>query len=591
LAQAPAPRTQRTPASVRVERGPAHRRQRQRSLEERRHHVLVLPSRALQVARQRAEGAEAAPQVVEHQQEDPGAHRELEKDVEVVAPRIPRPLRPEDQVIEVVDAPEQEGAGQEPGTGAADPVEVPEEHPAGGQRREREEEDRRKRRPDEVVQPVDGDVRPDRGKERHQEIDVPPARLAHEHQRGPEQGERRPPGEDLVPVQPRRTRGGQEAEDGPHPEDVHAPRRGKPGEVRLPIAPVQVQAERRQRGEDDCLEDGGRAFQPDDRQGELHAEKIAAHPASLPSRPRARYLRLSPSFGRPRVTETPPMVEFRRVSKSFGDARAVDHVSFSIRRGEFFSLLGPSGCGKTTTLRLLAGFETRDPDGGEVVIDGEVVNVRRPYERRIGMVFQSYALFPHLSVERNIAFGLRSTGCRAPRFRAGGAGTGLVRLALATCRPPPAHQLSGGQRQRVALARALVLDPAILLLDEPLGALDLQLRKEMQLELKTLNRELGMTFVYVTHDQEEALAMSDRIAVMSAARVAQLGTPADIYENPRTEFVARFIGEANLFSGAAGQGGGAGPQWMVTQEDGPPRCPTTPASVRVARSDRCGPSG
>ena len=270
------------------------------------------------------------------------------------------------------------------------------------------------------------------------------------------------------------------------------------------------------------------------------------------------------------MTETPPIVEFRRVSKSFGDSRAVDRVSFSVRRGEFFSLLGPSGCGKTTTLRLLAGFETPDPDGGEVRIDGEVVNVRRPYERRIGMVFQSYALFPHLSVERNIAFGLEEH--RVPRTEIPGRverALGLVRLAPATFARRRPHQLSGGQRQRVALARALVLDPAILLLDEPLGALDLQLRKEMQLELKTLNRELGMTFVYVTHDQEEALAMSDRIAVMSAARVAQVGTPADIYENPRTEFVAGFIGEANLFSGAAGpRGSGTGPQRTVTQGDG-----------------------
>ncbi len=290
------------------------------------------------------------------------------------------------------------------------------------------------------------------------------------------------------------------------------------------------------------------------------------------------------------MTETPPIVEFRRVSKSFGDTRAVDRVSFSIRRGEFFSLLGPSGCGKTTTLRLLAGFETPDPDGGEVRIDGEVVNLRRPYERRIGMVFQSYALFPHLSVERNIAFGLEEH--RVPRTEIPGRverALGLVRLAPATFARRRPHQLSGGQRQRVALARALVLDPAILLLDEPLGALDLQLRKEMQLELKTLNRELGMTFVYVTHDQEEALAMSDRIAVMSDARVAQLGTPADIYENPRTEFVAGFIGEANLFEGQAGKrGSGDVTTWTVTAADGARfRVPDHPgiaegAAVRIA---------
>jgi len=270
------------------------------------------------------------------------------------------------------------------------------------------------------------------------------------------------------------------------------------------------------------------------------------------------------------VTDVTPAVEFRRVSKSFGDARAVDAVSFAVRPGEFFSLLGPSGCGKTTTLRLLAGFETPDPDGGEVCIDGEVVNLRRPYQRRVGMVFQSYALFPHLTVERNVAFGLEER--RVPAAEIPGRvarALELVRLAPGTYARRRPHQLSGGQRQRVALARALVLEPAILLLDEPLGALDLQLRKEMQLELKTLNRQLGMTFIYVTHDQEEALAMSDRIAVMHAARIAQLGTPAEIYENPRTEFVAKFIGEANLFGGAAGQGGGgAGPLRSVTQPAG-----------------------
>lgn len=299
-------------------------------------------------------------------------------------------------------------------------------------------------------------------------------------------------------------------------------------------------------------------------------DKIADSARALSTLIRARYLR---SFSHPGVrtlSVPPPIVEFRRVSKSFGDTRAVDAVSFAIHPGEFFSLLGPSGCGKTTTLRLLAGFESPDPDGGEVRISGEVVNDRRPYERRVGMVFQSYALFPHLSVERNVAFGLEEH--RVPRTEIPGRverALGLVRLPPATFARRRPHQLSGGQRQRVALARALVLDPAILLLDEPLGALDLQLRKEMQFELKALNRSLGMTFVYVTHDQEEALAMSDRIAVMCEARVAQLGTPADIYENPRTEFVAQFIGEANLFGGTVGQGGGgAGGPRVVTMGDG-----------------------
>ncbi|MGH7525915.1 MAG: ABC transporter ATP-binding protein [Gemmatimonadales bacterium] len=245
-----------------------------------------------------------------------------------------------------------------------------------------------------------------------------------------------------------------------------------------------------------------------------------------------------------------PVVQLSRVSKTFGDAKAVNDISFDINRGEFFSILGPSGCGKTTTLRLLAGFEEPDEDGGEVRLLGQVVNKKRPYERRIAMVFQNYALFPHLSVERNVAFGLEQR--KTPKHEIGD----RVRKALEMVRLKPETfarrrpaQLSGGQRQRVALARALVLEPAILLLDEPLGAIDLKLRKEMQLELKALNKELGTTFVYVTHDQEEALTMSDRIAVMDNARVAQLGTPADIYENPRTGFVAKFIGESNFFEG------------------------------------------
>jgi spermidine/putrescine ABC transporter ATP-binding subunit len=244
---------------------------------------------------------------------------------------------------------------------------------------------------------------------------------------------------------------------------------------------------------------------------------------------------------------------------------AVNDVSFAIRRGEFFSLLGPSGCGKTTTLRLLAGFET--PDAGEVRIQGRVANRERPYERGLAMVFQSYALFPHLTVARNVAFGLEQRKVAAAEIR------GRVTRALELVRLDPAihssrmpAQLSGGQRQRVALARALVLEPRILLLDEPLGALDLKLRKQMQLELKALNRELGVTFVYVTHDQEEALAMSDRIAVMHEGRIAQLGTPAEIYENPRTAFVADFIGEANFLGGQAeGRDGG---MWRVSGSSG-----------------------
>ena len=246
-----------------------------------------------------------------------------------------------------------------------------------------------------------------------------------------------------------------------------------------------------------------------------------------------------------------PAVALHAVSKTFGAFQAVRQVSLSIEPGEFFSLLGPSGCGKTTTLRLIAGFEQPDEDGGEVRITGEVVNRRRPYERNLGMVFQSYALFPHLSIEKNIAFGLEQR--KVPRAEIGprvAEAMKMVRLDGPTYATRMPAQLSGGQRQRVALARALVTRPPILLLDEPLGALDLKLRKEMQLELKLLNRQLGITFIYVTHDQEEALTMSDRIAVMDNARVAQLGSPAEIYEQPRTAFVARFIGESNFLDGA-----------------------------------------
>jgi spermidine/putrescine transport system ATP-binding protein len=274
----------------------------------------------------------------------------------------------------------------------------------------------------------------------------------------------------------------------------------------------------------------------------------------------------------------PPVVQFSGVSKTFGDLKAVDNVSLDIHRGEFFSILGPSGCGKTTTLRLLAGFEQPDEDGGEVKLLGETVNKKRPYERRIAMVFQSYALFPHLSVERNVAFGLEQR--KTPKNEI----TDRVRRALEMVRLRPdvfsrrmPGQISGGQRQRVALARALVLEPAILLLDEPLGAIDLKLRKEMQLELKALNKQLGTTFVYVTHDQEEALTMSDRIAVMDNARVAQLGTPAEIYENPRTAFVAKFIGESNFLGGTAERRNGE--TWEVARTGGGSF--RVPASARI----------
>jgi spermidine/putrescine transport system ATP-binding protein len=281
-----------------------------------------------------------------------------------------------------------------------------------------------------------------------------------------------------------------------------------------------------------------------------------------------------------------PVVEFSNVSKTFGAFQAVKRISFHIEKGEFFSILGPSGCGKTTTLRLIAGFEQPDEDGGTVKLHGQVVNKKRPYERQLAMVFQSYALFPHLTVEKNIAFGLemRST----PKAEIPGRvqkAMDMVRMdGSKFARRLPA-QLSGGQRQRVALARALVLEPTILLLDEPLGALDLKLRKEMQLELKMLNRTLGTTFIYVTHDQEEALTMSDRIAVMSEAKVAQLGSPAQIYECPRTPFVAKFIGESNFFDGT--NQGRDGAYWRVDGPQGSFRVPhhehaTDGAPVKIA---------
>jgi spermidine/putrescine transport system ATP-binding protein len=236
------------------------------------------------------------------------------------------------------------------------------------------------------------------------------------------------------------------------------------------------------------------------------------------------------------------MISLERVSRSFGDLRAVDDVSLEIASGEFFSMLGPSGCGKTTTLRLIAGFE--EPDAGRVVLDGEDVTLVPPRRRNVNMVFQDYALFPHMTVADNVAFGLRLKGIGREESRARVAEMlVVVRLEGLGDRRPA--ELSGGQRQRVALARALVNRPAALLLDEPLGALDLKLRREMQLELKRIQQTTGTTFVYVTHDQEEALTMSDRIAVMDDGRVQQLADPRTLYEQPRTTFVADFIGTSN----------------------------------------------
>jgi len=239
------------------------------------------------------------------------------------------------------------------------------------------------------------------------------------------------------------------------------------------------------------------------------------------------------------------MIELRGVTKRFGGFTAVSDVSLAVNAGEFLTLLGPSGCGKTTLLRLLAGFEI--PDEGAVWLDGEDVSRVPPYRRSVNQVFQSYALFPHLSVRDNVGFGLRMQ--KVPANEA----ADRIREALATVSLTEQadklpHQMSGGQRQRVALARAIVCRPKVLLLDEPLSALDAKLRHGMQLELKRLQRKLGITFIFVTHDQEEALTMSDRIAIINQGKIEQLGDATDIYHRPRTPFAADFIGQANLLS-------------------------------------------
>jgi spermidine/putrescine transport system ATP-binding protein len=251
-----------------------------------------------------------------------------------------------------------------------------------------------------------------------------------------------------------------------------------------------------------------------------------------------------------------PSVRLRGVTKRFGDFTAVREMDLDIPKGEFFTLLGPSGCGKTTTLRMIAGFE--DPSAGTVLLDGDDVTGLPAFKRPTNTVFQSYALFPHLSVERNVAFGLERKGVPKEDIRRRVAEElGRVGLAAEAKRKP--RQLSGGQQQRVALARALVNRPAVLLLDEPLGALDLKLRKQLQVELKRIQQEVGITFVYVTHDQEEALTMSDRIAVMNRGVIEQMDDPEEIYERPRTTFVAGFIGVSNLMPGEVVSTNGGAP--------------------------------
>jgi spermidine/putrescine transport system ATP-binding protein len=239
------------------------------------------------------------------------------------------------------------------------------------------------------------------------------------------------------------------------------------------------------------------------------------------------------------------MVELRGINKRFGDFVALENIDFEIREGEFMTFLGPSGCGKTTCLRLISGFET--PTAGRVFIGGRDVTDDPPYRRDVNQVFQSYALFPHLTISENIAFGLRMKGLPAPEVRRRvDRVVEMTALGEFVSRRPA--QMSGGQRQRVALARAIVCEPKVLLLDEPLSALDAKLRAQMRVELKQLQKRLGITFVFVTHDQEEALTMSDRIAVMNAGRVEQIGTAAEIYYRPATRFVADFIGETNIVS-------------------------------------------
>jgi spermidine/putrescine transport system ATP-binding protein len=239
-------------------------------------------------------------------------------------------------------------------------------------------------------------------------------------------------------------------------------------------------------------------------------------------------------------------VELKQVSKHFGDVEVVCAVDLTVEKGEFLTFLGPSGCGKTTTLRMIGGFEL--PTSGVILLGGRDVGDLPPYRRDVNTVFQSYALFPHMTVAENVAYGLEQKRLPKAEIRRR-VEDALAMVRMAALGPRRPQELSGGQQQRVAVARAIVNNPSVLLLDEPLGALDLKLRKEMQVELKQLQRRLGLTFIYVTHDQEEALTMSDRIAVMNGGKLEQVATPVEIYDRPRTRFVAGFVGETNLLSG------------------------------------------
>jgi spermidine/putrescine transport system ATP-binding protein len=272
-------------------------------------------------------------------------------------------------------------------------------------------------------------------------------------------------------------------------------------------------------------------------------------------------------------------VRFEGVTKRFGDAVAVEGLTLEVEKGEFFSLLGPSGCGKTTTLRMVAGFE--QPSEGRIFLEGEPVETVPPYRRNVNTVFQSYALFEHLNVEDNVAFGLRRRKIPKEDIRTR-VTEALELVELRGREKSDPRELSGGQKQRVALARALVNRPAVLLLDEPLGALDLKLRKQMQVELKGIQREVGITFLYVTHDQEEALAMSDRIAVMEGGEVKQCSTPEEVYEQPTGPFVAGFIGVSNLLPGVAENGGVRLGSGVLCRADVPGDCaPGDPVHLSV----------
>jgi putative spermidine/putrescine transport system ATP-binding protein len=277
-------------------------------------------------------------------------------------------------------------------------------------------------------------------------------------------------------------------------------------------------------------------------------------------------------------TATSVDVRLDAVRKVFADHVAVDGVDLDVGQGEFFSLLGPSGSGKTTCLRMIAGFE--EPTDGKIFLQGRDVTKLPPYDRDVNTVFQDYALFPHMTVNQNVEYGLKVKRMpRAERRDRGGETLRIVRLEGMGNRKP--HELSGGQRQRVALARSLVNRPRVLLLDEPLGALDLKLRQQMQLELKSIQESVGLTFIYVTHDQEEALTMSDRLAVLNEGRIEQVGTPADVYERPATAFVAGFVGVSNILSGDAAR--------SITGKD--EAFTVRPEKIRIAQAtDRVSPS-